>query len=923
VAIEAGQNLLHYRLVEKIGEGGMGVVWKALDTSLDREVAVKVLPEWGQLRGLSPGGLSPEQSPAIDDRLVRFEREAKLLATLNHPNIATVHGLHEDRGVRFLAMELVAGEDLSRRLNRGALPLDESLKVALEIAVALEAAHAQGVVHRDLKPANVVITPENKIKVLDFGLAKAFEPAGAASSDPSFSPTMTSAGTIAGVILGTASYMSPEQARGKTVDKRCDVWAFGCLLFELLTARKVYEGETVTDTISQVLQIEPNWDALPRDLPREIRRLLGRCLQKDPAKRLRDIGDAQIEIGEALEARTEATRPVTVEAVREPSRRRGAPLWVVGAVAGVLVGLLAGFALWRTEAPATAIERPLHLSVTLPEQAPLAGGGFLPPLAFSPDGEMLVYAGVDTTDGVRRLFVRRLDRNEATPLPGTEGAEGPFFSPDGEWVGFHAEWKLKKVAVSGGALPQTICPAADFRGAAWGPDGTIVFTPGQIHPLFRVPDTGGEPEVLTEFDLEKGEWGHRFPQFLPDGDTVIFTAHSDNFNLDTGSVHAVSLSNGKRRHVLEASADVRVSPTGHLVYVQASTMVAVPFDAGRLEVLGPAFPVIEGVAVQVNTGAAQFAISNSGRLAYVPGEPMGDDVRLVLADREGQRTELVGTNTLHRHPRFSPDGKRFIVVAIGKNRGGVWAAELSSMDLQRLTSESNVSVWSQDGSRIFSFNSMEQGNNIFWKTVDGGREEILLTDEPDFLQVVTDIGADGTLAYDRRSNTEGIDSWIVSTSGDVSPEPFLEGPDNDTGVRFSPDQKYAVFVSDRSKRFEVYVTTYPDKERTWQISSDGGSQPVWSADGSELFFRSGEKMMAASIDLDPTFRAGTPRVLFQGSYEGLLGEPGFANFDASPDGQRFLMIYSPELDARREVAHVVLGWSAVLVRGSDRRGSSD
>jgi serine/threonine protein kinase/Tol biopolymer transport system component len=904
MTIEPGQNLLHYRLVEKIGEGGMGVVWKALDTTLDREVAIKILPDVFS------------QDP---ERLARFEREAKVLAALNHPNIATVHGLHECEGTRFLAMELVAGGDLLQRLSSGPLPTEQALRIAVEIAAALDAAHSQGIIHRDLKPANVVVTDEGKVKVLDFGLAKALDPVGTASGDPSHSPTMTSAGTVAGMILGTAAYMSPEQARGKPVDKRADVWAFGSLLYEMLTGRQAFGGETVTDTISQVLQIEPSWGVLPQGVPAGVRRLLERCLQKDPLLRLRDIGDAQYELREALAAGPETTADgVTVET---PPHRRASPLVIAGVVAGLLIGLAAGKILFRSAGIATGPTEPLHVAVALPANAPVAAGSFLPVLALSPDGGTLVYAGVDAQDGVRRLYARRLDSDRAAALPGTEGAEGPFFSPDGEWVGFHADSKLKKVAVGGGTLPQTLCEAPDFRGADWGSGGTIVFTPAQARHLFRIPDTGGEPVPLTELDTAKKEWGHRYPHFLPDGDTVIFSAHVGDFNHDRGSISAISVSTGKRTYLTEASPDVRFSPTGHLVYVQDSKLLAVPFDPVELEVSGTAVPLLDaGIAVQYNTGAAQFALSRNGRLAYVRGGPMGDDVRVVLADREGKRTELFGGDTIYRFPRYAPDGERFLVTAIGKNRGGAWVVEPPGMQLRRITDQANESIWSADGQSVISFTAVEGAFSIFSKAVDGGREEVLVPAEGGLFRQPVSVSPDGsTLIFMQAVGASDEDPWILDMTGDGSPEPFMEGPEADVGFAFSPDGEHVAFVSDRSGRSEIYVTTFPGKDRTWQISTEGGNEPSWRRDGTELFFRDGRNMMATDIELTPAFRAGAPRVLFRGAYEGLLGASGLTNFDVARDGEHFLMIYSPELDTREAIVEVVLDWPAELQRRSGRR----
>ena len=503
---EAGDSLLHYRLVEKIGEGGMGVVWKAHDTTLNRNVAIKLLPE------LCTGDA---------ERLARFEREAKLLASLNHPNIAGIYGIHRDEAsadsAPFLAMELVEGEELAERLSRGALPRDEALAVALQIAQALEAAHESGVIHRDLKPANVKLTTEKGVKVLDFGLAKALSPeASGGPGSPTMSPTLTSAGTVAGVILGTASYMSPEQAKGEQVDRRADIWSFGVVLFEMLSGRRLFQAPSISETLAAVILTEVDWSALPANTPPRIRRLLERCLQRDPRSRLRDIGDARIAIEEAQRAPDEVERPVT-------DRRPTVLTWISWAIAAAaLVGL--GW-LWLTGGRATEPAPVMRFTMSIADDQMMLPTP-LPALAISPDGTRVAYAGLEDNEPV--IFLRYIHQREAVPLKGTEGAESPFFSPDGEWIGFMADGKLKKISILGGP-PSTLCDAPRLRGASWGRDGTIVFAPNRSGGLMRVSEAGGEPQRLSpeaaEDDL--GAPSDRWPQMLPGQRTVIFTATDD------------------------------------------------------------------------------------------------------------------------------------------------------------------------------------------------------------------------------------------------------------------------------------------------------------------------------------------------------------------------------------------------------------
>jgi serine/threonine-protein kinase len=695
--------LLHYRLVEKIGEGGMGVVWRAADTRLDREVAVKVLPEAFSLDA---------------DRLARFEREAKLLAALNHPNIAAIYGVEQAGGVRFLVLELVGGESLDAALGRGPLPQQEALRAGEEIAAGLQAAHDQGILHRDLKPANIRRTPEGRVKILDFGLAKALVALGP-SGDPAMSPTITHQGTIAGSILGTASYMSPEQARGRSLDRRSDVWSFGCVLFESLSGMRAFPGETISDVIARVIQSEPDWEALPATLHPGVRRLLVRCLQKDPERRLRDIGDARLEILEALAAPAgagrEASAPaIPAEGLGGPSRSR-----TVAAVAGVAlaIGVVAGALAGRmATAPApTGTSPAARLDMVLPADAPLAAGSFVNPLALSPDGRYLVYVWSRT--GVRSLFLRDMTRFDVTPMSGTDGAEGPFFSPDGQWVVFHADGRLKRISVRGG-LPQTILETVDYRGATWGPDGTIILSPGQQVPLVRLPVSGGEPRPLSTIASEKGEWGHRYPQFLPGRETVIFASHEAGFNVEGAVIYAMSLRTGERKFLMRASSDTRYVPTGHLVFVQGGVLLAVPFDADRLEVKGAPRPLAEGVVVQKNTGAAYFTISDNGVLVYAYGEPVGG-VSEIYWVGQGKAAERYPAETaLYRWPRLSPDGRRLALQIIGSNVQGTWVAATGSSDFTKLT-DGWGPVWSPSGDRLYF--TMNRENSLRWKRSDGSK----------------------------------------------------------------------------------------------------------------------------------------------------------------------------------------------------------
>ena len=626
-----GQTISHYKITSKLGEGGMGEVYRAEDTTLKREVAIKVLPE---------------RFTQNTERLARFEREAQLLASLNYPNIAAIHGLEESDGIRFLVLELVEGKTLAERVSKGPLPAEESLEVCRQVAEGLEAAHETGVIHRDLKPANVNITPEGKVKILDFGLAKALE-GEIPAADISHSPTRTDGMTSTGVILGTAPYMSPEQARGKPVDKRVDIWAFGCVLYECLTGTQLFGGETTTDCIAKVLQKEPDWKALPEKTPWRMRDLLRRCLEKDAHERLRDIGDARIEIEHVLSEPSDHS-PEGVARAAPVWWRRTTPSAAIGLLI-LLMGVLLGFVLWNREydsqPPQSKVAR---FSITLPDDEAIPPQA---PLALSPDGTQLVYAAV--RDNTRRLYLRATDQLEAKAIPGTEGGWGPFFSPDGKWVGFFTgvgvKGDLKKWSLLGGE-PATICEVGVGRGGSWGEDGTIVF--GRRDGLWRVSSSGGVPELVVPEGLLFR------PQILPGGRGVIF----DRLKLlDVGpvwSVEVLSLDTGQPRVLVDGGVKGRYLPTGHLIYGQGGALWAAPFDPESLELQGPGVPVVDGVWM-----ISRFEVSASGSLVYIPGSDVEQEDALVWVDRQGRKEPFLEPQMQLYNPRLSPDGTRLAVVA--------------------------------------------------------------------------------------------------------------------------------------------------------------------------------------------------------------------------------------------------------------------
>ncbi len=857
-----GRTLGHYEIVEKLGEGGMGAVYRARDTTLGRDVALKLLPEF---------------VAGDREKLARLEREARLLASLSHPNIATLHGLDESNGLKYLVMELVPGETLAERIAGGPLRIEECLGVFRQIAEGLEAAHEKGVIHRDLKPANVVVTPEGRVKILDFGLAKAIAEE-VPTSDLSKSPTLTREGTEHGVILGTASYMSPEQARGKSLDRRTDIWSFGCVFYEALTGRKAFSGETVSDILAGILEREPDWTALPASTPVKVRDLLRWCLEKDPHRRLRDIGDARIEIDEP------SASPVTAP------RHRYLP-WAVAA-------LVSGIAVWGWLRPEAEPERAVsRLTVDVPPEQALTWPND-PAVALSPDGRRLVYVGGSGND--RKLYVRSLDQLEARPIPDTEGAGSAFFSPDGDWVGFYTSSpvKLKKVRVDSG-LPITLCDAQDPWGASWGPDDAILFTPDDHSGLSRVSASGGAPSVVTTLDATRGESSHRWPDILPGGKAALFTILTAT---GTFRIGLLSLDTGKHRVLLDGGSFARYIPTGHLAYVREGVLLAVPFDLERLEVTGEPVPILDGVWTNPVHGTAHFALSPDGTLVYVP--QLSLERKLVWVDRAGVARPITTEHRPYAQPRLSPDGQR-LAVSI---EGNIWVYEIVRDTLTRVTfdsSEERRPVWSADGTRL-TFRRFHP-NSVFWQLADGsGTAERLTTVE--LTMRPTSWSPDGkTLAYTSDEPDGQYEIGFLRLDGERRTRPFLQTPFNVAGGVFSPDGRFLAYSSDESGRNEVYVQPFPGPGGKWQISNEGGHQPVWARSGSEIYYRNAQKVMAVAVDADPAFHAERPVTLFEQDFE----DSGsyIAAYDVAADG-RFVMLQHVESGPTQ--IHVVLNWHQEL-----------
>jgi serine/threonine protein kinase len=887
------QTIAHYRIREKIGAGGMGEVYRATDSRLGRDVALKVLPD----------------AFARDaERMARLEREAKVLASLNHPNIASIYGLEETNGTRALVMELVEGPMLAERIKQGALSVEEALPIAKQIAEALEYAHERGIIHRDLKPSNVKLTSDGHVKLLDFGLAKALE--GEASEEElQNSPTLTAAASRTGVLLGTAAYMSPEQARGKRVDRRADIWAFGCVLYEMLTGREAFCGETTSDILACVIRAEPDWPSVSASVPLRIRELLRRCLQKDPKQRLQAIGEARIALEAAMVGSPEAAIAPATGTQPLPLWRRTLP-WAVATIA-IAVAATLSVLYWRASQPEPheIVQASLLLNEPLANVFSANPGS---PIALSRDGSRLVFAG-SPAGKPPQLYLRELAQQIATPIPGTEDPVQPFLSPDGQWVGFFANGKMLKVPIHGGpATP--LCDAPIPHGANWLSDDTIIYAPNLGSGLMRMRSAGGASRVLTTPDPREQELSHRWPQALPGNKAVLFTIQvTTQVSYDDARIAVLSLETGKWRTLLEGGSYARYVPSGHLVYAHAGTLMAAPFDAARLQVTGSPAPVQEGViTTAVTSGGAEYDVANSGLLAYVPGSARPPDRSLVWVDRQGIGKELPAPVSIYSMPRISPDGKRLAVRIFGGGPEDIWVYEFSRNTLMRLTFGGGTAsqLWTPDGQRIiyrtrvptFAFRS---------KPADGsGTEETLLgKDFNDPSATPYSVSPDGkTLLFGRYSPAGAIGTYALSLDGSSKIRPFLLSTFNQTNAQFSPDGHWVAYMSNESGRDEIYVQPFPGPGGKWMISTEGGSYPLWARSSREILFRNNDKMMSVSVETQPTFRAGTPRILFQNtSYLGLG-----ANYDVAPDGQHFLMIKETEAPATSKVVTIIINWADEL-----------
>jgi Tol biopolymer transport system component len=856
MAIAPGTRLGAYEILSAIGAGGMGEVYRAHDTTLGRDVAIKVLP----------AALTADR-----DRVARFEREARVLASLNHPNIAAIHGFEQALGVTAIVMELVEGETLADRIRRGPLPPRDALVIARAIADALDAAHERGIVHRDLKPANIILGANGVVKVLDFGLAKTGM-AGEPAPDLTHSPTMLGP-TIDGMLLGTAPYMSPEQARGKPVDKRTDIWAFGCVLYEMLTGRITFSGNTVSDHIAAILEHEPDWSALPVSVPRHVTRVLRRCLTKDCSHRARDIADVRLDLDEP-------------DAETLPARRTHLQIGSA-ALAAAAVALVAAAILYKgrsTFAPA-AVTRSV---VLLPPHTTLSAD--IGALAISPDGKVIVFTA-DAGSGPQ-LYMRNLDALAATAIAGTEGAEFPFFSPDGRWVAFWDHNTIKKIALGGGA-PQVVCVTPGYtsfvmRTATWGENDVIFFSRNSGSGLSTVPASGGNPQNFTTPNRDAREKSHRLPDVMPAGNALVMTvATADITSFDDARIEVLTLATGARQVVVQGGIQARYLSTGHLVYARAGSLLAVPFDVNRLQVTGPPVVVAEDVFTDPDNGFANFAVSRDGSLLYAPGGIHAHKNALVWVDRRGRSALVTDVRKAFENVRFSPDGQ-YVAMNADQASAEIWLYDLTRTTFTRLAYgwDNNFPIWSPDGAHVtFNSNRSTPGAwNLFQQAADGTDVAERLTTDPSASQIPESWSPDGRfLVYTQQETATDRDLFVRSIS-DRTSRPLVKTPASESDARISPDGRWFAYQSNQSGRFEVYVQAFPGPSRRWQVSLDGGMFPIWAPNGRELFFRKDNDVMAADIAATPSFVSSMPKRLFGGLYL-----RGSGSYDVTRDG-RFLMI---------------------------------
>jgi len=895
MGLSTGTKLGPYEIVAPLGAGGMGEVYRAKDPRLDRIVALKVLPE---------------QFFENRESISRFEREAKALAAVSHPNIAVIYSFEEISGRYLLVQEFLEGETLREALTKGPLPLRKALEVGLQVAEGLAAAHGKGIVHRDVKPENIFLAKYGHAKLLDFGLARH----DVARHDPADtrSPTLAAV-SEKGILLGTVAYMSPEQARGEIVDFRSDQFSLGVVQYEMLTGKCPFAGASTAEMLAAIIRDEPEpVTKLDPKLPALLAWIVQRCLSKDPEERYSSTRDLVKELKSLRTHLSEAVSATEVGPAKASRLRRRVPAWMLLAVAAlaVVVGLLLGTRFLKTGSPPAL---PVRVSLSFPLDAAPRAVGVFNPFALAPDGKTLVYAGT------RSLFVRSLDRDETKPIPGTEGAVSPFFSPDGLWVGYFAGEKLKKVPLDG-SPPVTLCDfkesarLPDSSAGSWGADGTIVFMAGSFSGLRRIPASGGDARTLTTTDTAKSE-SHLHPQILPGGENVLFAIDAPN---SRSRAAVVSLRTGTLRTVAEDAAYPRYLSTGHLVFTRGGSLFAAPFSLKRLEVSGLAVPVLDDVVTNRGfTGAASMALSTEGTLVYASKVQLQRTLGWV--DRRGAAEPPAFPPGGYTDVRLSPDGTHLAAFALDKDESmALLFGDFARGMLTRSPVEGIFDglVWAPDGRRIAVGVAATSwsATRVHWLSADGSTPlEPLDVDTRYGEEVPSAVSPDGGVMLLSRYEYAGVgpsatlyDIYVLPLSGERRPYPFLKTRFTEGNGSFSPDGQWVAYHSNEPGRFEVFVRPYPGPGPKWQISTEGGRLARWSKNGRELFYRNGEKMMAVDVETKPTFRAGRPRLLFEG--------PFLSSYNVDTDDKRFFMIKRDPVESGPPRVNVVLNWFAEVER---------
>ncbi len=878
--LSPGARLGPYVIGAPLGTGGMGEVYRARDSRLERDVAVKVLPE---------------RVAQDEEARSRFEREAKVVGSLSHPNLVAIYDFGAQDGIAYAVMELLEGETLHDRLKSGALPLKKCVDYALQIARGLAAAHEKGVVHRDLKPLNIFVSPQGHVKVLDFGLARAVKP-----QDKDESWATNTRLTEPGTVLGTVGYMSPEQVRGEAVDHRSDLFALGAVLYEMLTGQRAFRRDTAAETMAAILKEEPpELLTVNQNLPPVMAPILGHCLAKDPSARVQSARDLVFELELVLGLSGAASAPRNLQLKSSGPWSVKLTWALVGLAAGAIA---AGIAFWARSGTDRTRSRPLHLNLSLPSKDRLPVGN-RPVLALSPDGERVVFTAASGASS--RLYVRDLGEAEARPIPGLEEAFHPFFSPDGRWVGFtDASGDIKATLLAGGGT-RVLGRALDLYGASWGDDGSLVFASNFNTGLTRLAKPGDPPTVLTQLDPAGNEASHVWPQLLPGSKVVIFTIERSGKSFDDAQIVAQEVATGRRHLLVEGGTTGRYVPPGFLVYARANTLLAAPFDPHRLAVTGPAEPLLEGIAIDIGLGIAQYDVSANGLLAYVPGGGIRAERELAFVDRKGNAAPI-SKGRPYNLAKVSPDGARIATELTGANND-IWAYEIVSGALSRLTfeGENQFPVWSPDGKRIFI--QSDRGSpgvfNIFSVPTDGGNAERLTTSPLGQWPTAASSSHD-LLAFTQANSRNDADIWILPLEGERTARVLVQSPFWEDGASFSPDGRYLAYNSDESGRPQVYVQAFPGPGARRQVSADGGRLPAWSRDGREIYFRDGEKLMTVAVLGGPELATGKPQELLAAPFTQ-------AWFDVTGDG-RFLMVRWSEEERGSRQINLVLDWPGLL-----------